>query len=66
MRRAGILFRKSGRVFLSQASEMLRITHSDGAKVLASLVETGTIRAATIFKIGKLNWVVFPPAHLAN
>jgi len=66
VRRAGILFRKSGRVFLSQASGMLRITHSEGAKVLASLVETGAIRAAAIFRIGKLNWVVFPPTHLAD
>jgi hypothetical protein len=66
VRRSGILLRKPGRIFLSQTSEMLGSTHPDGAEVLSSFIETGTIRTATVFGIGKLDGVVFPPTHFAN
>jgi hypothetical protein len=49
-----------------QSGEALWGTRSDGAEILASLVETGTIGPSTIFRIIKLNRVVFPQADFAD
>jgi len=40
--------------------------YRDRAEILSGLVEAGAIRSTTVFRIGKLDRVIFPPTHLAD